>query len=526
MDNSSTTFAAKTLTDKNTPQASWQRISPIALLYFLIKLLKELVGNFVYLLPALYIGYNHLIENPSFWLPITLAVIAVILLIVFLKFYFFKFRLHNNTIEIRSGVLAKKHINLPFSRIQNVKLEQPIYYRPFHYVCMALDTAGSHKQEAKVVALNIDFAEQLKKAILQTHQTAATNKDQQDIAEEKTVTTSNNTEKILNQRSLLDLVIHGMSNNRVWIFLGGLAPFFDNIANYIIHWLDNLGVNTEQLFSLTDKPWWQVSLYALTLTLMILLPITLFSILGAILSFYNFTLTKVNDRYIRRSGLLTKHEVTMKLSRLQMIIRQQDWLDKLLKRINLRFEQNQSLENKLDANAYNNKIIVPSITESQCQALIDDAYPDNQLKHITFTGISKRYLLRHIGYILLPIYLGLSCFFYLNDKSIMILLLTPIFILLSLVIFLRWRRWGFAIDNNYLYVQSGAIGLDQRIFPLYKIQQTRFKQSIFLRKHQLCHIRLILASGNVTIPYMKQAEGYNIIDNCLYIVEKSRRSWM
>jgi len=504
---------------------SWQRVSPIALLYFLVKFIKGLVSNFVYLLPALYVSYNHIVKNPTLWLPIVLAVLCLIFILVFLKYYFFKFRIYNNNLEIRSGVFAKKHINLPFERIQNIKLEQPIFYRPFNVVCLLLDTAGSHKQEANIVALNLHDAEQLKKVILTNHQKSTLNN-----ATKNSTTPCNKPElaqeRILNTRALFDLILHGLSNNRVWIFLGGLAPFFDEIAEYVTQWLLSLGINIEQILMFNDKPWWQIGFYAFTLTLIILVPISLLSILGAVLSFYNFTLSKIGDRYIRRSGLLTKQEVTMKLSRLQMVIRQQDWLDRLFKRMNVRFEQNQSLENKLNTSAYANKIIVPSVTEKQCQALIDDAYPDNQLQQITFKAISKRYLLRNIGYILLPLYLLLAGFLYINDKTLLLALISPLFAFFTLVIYLRWRRWGYAYDNNYFYLRSGAIGIAIKIFPLYKVQQSQYKQSIFLRKHQLCHVRLVLASGSVVIPYIMQQDGYCLIDNILYIVEETPRSWM
>jgi putative membrane protein len=519
----------------------WQRISAIALIYFLVKTIQKLVGNIVYIIPALIAGYSHIIDNPTLWLPIFIAVILFILVLVFLTFYFFQYRLAEQHIEIRSGILAKKHINLPFDRIQSVKLEQPFYYRPFNSVCLILDTAGSHKQEAKVVALDIAFAEQLKQQILsisQKKQNTATDTDTDTDTEDNSTTESNNEaqkninvisnnrEKILNTRSLNDLIIHGLSNNRVWLFLAGLAPFFDNIASYIGEWLTGLGINTEQLFSIVDKSWWQLSLYALTLTFMVLLPITLFSIFGAILSFYNFTLSKLDDRYIRRSGLFTKHEVTLKLSRLQMVIRQQDWLDLLLTRINLKFEQNQNPGDNLHAGAHNNKIIVPSVKANECQALIDDVYPDNNLATINFTAISKRYLKRNLLYILLPCYMILTAILVFTAQSSLLLWITPVFIFLATLTFMRWRRWGYAQDSNYIYIRKGAFGVDYLCFPTFKLQQSRFKQSIFLRKHQLCSVQLILASGAVTIPYIKQNAGYNLINKSLYQVEQSRRSWM
>jgi len=529
MDNSEDLLIEQTESSTNTEQ-QWQRISPIALIYFMVAIVKNLIGNFIYIIPAIIAGYSHLKENPTLWFPIFIVVVCLLITSIFLTFYFFQYRLTNQHIEIKSGVFARKHINLPFDRIQNVKLEQPIYYRPFNSTCLILDTAGSNKQEAKVVAINIDFAEHLKQQILAVHKTTADqfSTDTKDLNPQEHSKDEANaqTEIVLNKRNLSDLIIHGLSNNRVWIFLAGLAPFFDNIARSVDNWLTGLGINTEQLFSIADKSWWQISFYALTLTFLILLPITLFSVFGAIISFYDFTLSKLGDRYIRRSGLLTKHEVTMKLSRLQMVIRQQDWLDILLKRINVKFEQNQAPGQNLQAGAQNNKIIIPSVRENECRALINDVYPDNNLLNITFNPISKRYLKRNLGYILLPIYVALVSFFIYVDKPQIIAWLTPFFAFVTLLIVMKWRRWGYAKDENYIYVRKGAFGVDYYCFPLFKVQQSQFKQSVFLRKHQLCTVQFILASGSVAIPYINQQSGYELIDSSLYQVEQSKRSWM
>lgn len=514
----------------NSTEQQWQRISPIALVYFMVAIVKNLINNFVYIIPAIIAGYSHVKENPSLWFPIFIIVVCLLFTSMFLTFYFFQYRLTKQHIEIKSGIFAKKHINLPFDRIQNVKLEQPIYYRPFNSTCLILDTAGSNKQEAKVVAINIDFAENFKQQILAVNQKTADqfSADTNDInIHERSKDNINcQTEIILNKRNLTDLIIHGLSNNRIWIFLGGLAPFFDNIARNVGNWLTGLGINTEQLFSIADKSWWQISFYALTLTLLILLPITLFSVFGAIISFYGFTLSKLDDRYIRRSGLLTKHEVTMKLSRLQMVIRQQDWLDILLKRINVKFEQNQAPGQNLHVGAQNNKIIVPSVRDNECQALINNVYPDNNLANINFISINKRYLKRNFAYLLLPTYSVIASFFIFVNKPQIIIWLTPLFLFITLLIIMRWWRWGYAIDENYIYVRKGAFGVDYYCFPLFKVQQTVFKQSIFLRKHQLCNITFVLASGSVSIPYIKQCDGYNIMNKTLYKVEETRRSWM
>ncbi|XQW84036.1 PH domain-containing protein [Thalassotalea piscium] len=511
----------------------WQRISPIAMLYFIVKIFVGLLGNIVYITPALIFGYKEIMANPHIWLPITLLVMLLILLGTFLSFYFFQYRLSNGHIEIRSGVFSKKHVNLPFNRIQNVKLEQPLYYRPFNYTCMQLDTAGSQKQEAKVVALKLDFAEALKREILAAHesQTDVTNESlHSDVKTQNSSQTTDDipssNEKILNTRSLSDLVIHGLSNNRIWIFLGGLAPFFDDIGESLVSFFLQFGIDIETLFVIADKAWWQIGLFALTLTFMAMLFLSMLSVAGAILSYYNFTLSKVGDRYIRRSGLLTKHEVTMRLSRLQMIIKQQDWLDVLLKRINVKFEQSNPYGQNFQQGAGNNKIIVPSVKADECEMLVDDVYPTNQLASIHFQSISKRFLLRHIGYFLTPLYASLVIALVYHGQFPLILGATLVYGAISGLIFCRWLRWGYAVDKEFIYIRKGMLGVDYYCFPIYKVQQTQFIQSWFLKRNKLCSITFILAAGGQKIPFISEALGYTLIDTALYQVESSKRSWM
>jgi len=505
----------------------WQRISPIAILYFLAKFFTVFLSNIFVFLPALYLGYDNFIANPHLWLPIALGVLTLIGISTFLSFYFFQYRLHQDHIEIRSGVISKKHVNLPFAKIQNVKLEQPVYYRPFGYTCLQLDTAGSSKQEAKVVALKIDFAEKLKTEILAQHKIAGEITSQENRETLATTADSDqNNEVILNTRSMTDLVIHGITNNRIWIFFGGLAPFFDDFGRYIVDFFQGLGIDLEKFLTIADKPMWQIGLYALTLTFIILLPFTLFSIAGSIITFYNYTLSKVGDRYIRRSGLLTKYEVTMRFARLQMVVRQQDWLDVILKRINLKFEQSNSSVNQYQAGAQNNRIVVPSIKPEECLALIKDVYPNNKMMQINYQSISKRFLLRNLVYILTPLFLLPSGFSIAIDKTSLLMAITPIYLFISLLIFMRWFRWGYAKDEDFIYIRKGYFGVDYYCFPIFKTQQVQFKQSWFQKRHQLSSVRIVLAAGAQDIPFIEQALAYTLLDNTLYQVESTKKSWM
>ena len=515
----------------------WQVLSPVAILYFTVSLFKHLFGNLIYLIPVLAVSYKSVFEHPLIWLPGILVFFILLTFFAFVSFKVYRYRLTVDSIEIRSGIFSKKHLNLPFIRVQNIKIEQPVYYRLTGHACLQLDTAGSAKNEAILVAIKLDFAQQLKTRIqsqIQHHAIMDPQQDNKSAAtpefEVESASRQIEHENIINQRNLSDLIIHGISSNRIWIFLGGLAPFYGKVFESVSEWLTSLGINITELFNLQTHSVLEIGLYVLSLTMLVVLVLVSFSVVGAIVSFYGYTLSKQGDKYIRRSGLFTKHEVSMRLSRLQMIVQKQDWLDVLLKRIDLKFEQTNSFSKNQDASASNNKIIVPSIKLEESQALIDDAYPNNSLNRLIcnngFESISKRFILRNIMLLLMPTWLLITFATLVNNKLMIAVLFSLFFIGLCALVVLRWKRWGIARDENFVYLRKGLIGIDYYCFPIYKLQQTQFKQTLLMKKRQLATVKFVLASGTLKVPMINQKLAYKLIDEGLYQVESSQKSWM
>jgi len=151
-------------------QGQWLKLSPVAIIYFAVQFVKDVGNNLIYLLPAILVGYNQFSENGLAIISGLAALLLFVAISALLKFYFYQYRLTDGRVQIHSGVFQKNHIDLPFERIQNVRFEQPIFYRPSNHVCMLLDTAGSSKLEAKIIALSKGVAESLKQEVL-SHKT-------------------------------------------------------------------------------------------------------------------------------------------------------------------------------------------------------------------------------------------------------------------------------------------------------------------------------------------------------------------
>lgn len=68
---------------------------------------------------------------------------------------------------IRSGILQKDRLELPFARIQNITVKEPFYFRPLGLVILNMDSAGSAQKEVGIAALSLAKAATIKDTIEQ-----------------------------------------------------------------------------------------------------------------------------------------------------------------------------------------------------------------------------------------------------------------------------------------------------------------------------------------------------------------------
>ncbi|AMJ99486.1 hypothetical protein AVL55_15765 [Alteromonas macleodii] len=521
----------------------WQRLSLISILYFTIRNFTNSAQVLIYSIPALAISFNiwDNLLSPEVLIGAGILFLSTSVSGV-ISFLMYKFRVHNQHVEIHHGVFQRRYTNLPLWRIQNVKIERPFYYRPFGYALVVLDTAGSGKEEAKIVAVPEDYAEALKKQVL--YEKALHDEGDldclpnEDLSDEqsssfptprtraKAVDSSHSNEEVLNRRSVKDIIIHGITNNRVWIILGAAAPFYDDVFGLVSEWLADKGLQLNQLVGEQTVAWWQFGLYAFVILMMLMALVALLSVGGALFTFYGYTLSRTGDRYIRRSGLLNKLEVSMRASRIQMITAKQDWLDKILKRVNLYFEQNSTAGQQMQELMSPNKLIVPSVTEDEAFALSQEVMPGCDLRGQDYQTISKRFI---TFWLLAGWTLPFITFFTIGAVSshldIMLGSLV-VFSAVSLLLTLRWWRWGIAYDSKYVYIRRGRIGIDYQCFEPYKAQQVIVKQSVFMKLRKQATVKFVLASGAVTVPFLPEDYVNKLADSVLFEVESTRRSWM
>lgn len=243
------------------------------------------------------------------------------------------------------------------------------------------------------------------------------------------------------------------------------------------------------------------------------------------MSLYDFKLYAGKNIYQRNSGLLNKHEIQVKKSRVQALRYVQNWMDKIVGRLVLILEPFNASGGQPAAASIMQKILVPSINDVEFDALAKHVYPTFTLQKDAFKPISKYYLVRKLYMVVLPLLMA-GCAIAIVSKQFELLVFAPLALLLMPLFYFRWRRYGWAQCDDYLIVRSGFIGVEYFVFPRHKVQQVKVYQSIFLKRKQLASVQFVLASRAAFIPFINERDAHALTNNTLCEVEMGGRSWM
>ena len=454
-----------------------------------------------------------------------LLLLLLILVPALLRYSHFRYQLLEEGIQVRQGVLFKKQLNLKFKRIQNINIKHPFYFRPLNLVTLKIDGAGSEGDEVHLAALTLENAE----AIRQTVQAKKTQADNIVTGESADAQQAGKQEQAIDDnqafytRSLADLVIHGLTNNRAWMVVGGVAgilqPTSFSVADAINFLQDLAGslTGSESIAGLLT-----VIIVSLVLAVAV---IAILSVVGSIIAYYGFTLYRSDRSLMVHRGLINKQEINMRKSRVQSIYFRQDWLALVLKRVNIIFEQISHDTHEVAGVENSKKILVPSVGESERTELAREIFNMPDVNDLEFQPISKRYFYKHVViwsiiYAAVPVIVDITSV--LNGLAVLL----AIWLLHVFLLYLHWLRAGLARANDYVVVRKGIVGIDYIVFPAYKLQVVDHVQSLLMKRHSLSDVIFHTASRTARVAYLPTEFVKELLDYCLYSVESDSRSWM
>lgn len=502
----------------------WQRLSPLSIIYFVIKHIVDAVRGSIQTIaiaPAAIIattGDNRWVILAVFALALSIGLIAISVV----SFFKFRFRIEGDKFLIRSGVFVRKRLSLSFDRIQNVGFREPIYFRPFGLIIMGLESAGSSSEEVSLGGVSRALGQAIRKHILEYKV-----REQLTISEQNPVSQLNSTdnavrpvEEELLKQPISELVRYGLSNNNIWVFAGIGAALLSQMK----WWESAILIDTFD----SVEAFIGTGLIALTLLIMTGALLTLFlimaaSVVGAVIVNYNYRLTYADKRFHRTRGLLERQETSLPEVKIQNITIAQPLIAKLLQRSHITVGQI-GFKSKNDNNR-GKKFIIPSVQEDFSNALTQRLYAGTSIHRSKLNAISKKFIARHVLFSVLPIALIVAGFWiYPLGWLAVIPLFAPV--VATPIIMLRWKRYGYADDGDVGLVQSGFFGHQKTVFPFHKVQSVQITRTPGQLRSGLATLRIMLAGKTAIIPYMANEDANQWRDRILYVVETTNKPWM
>ncbi|WP_286830840.1 MULTISPECIES: PH domain-containing protein [Kordiimonas] len=507
---------------------AWNRLAPAAIIHFIIKFVIGFAKNGIQ--NVAYLGGIAIFTGDNRWFILgAIAAVAGAALLVggILSYLNFRFRLDGQTFLIHRGVLNKKRLTLSFDRIQNVVVKEPFYFRPFGLVALALESAGSSDEEVSLAGIPTSLAQDIRRAVLERRSkpaaTAPTSERSESEGPDVAPQTKTEDSELLLAQPVSELARYGLSNNNIWVVAGiAVGAIFQQFDA----WEEDAEAFIEaSVIPVTGDDSTILGLLFAAGLLTVLLLLTLFSVIGAIIVYYRFRLLYADGRYHRETGLFERLETSVPETKVQSLQINQPWPALLLGRWHLVMKQVGFGGTNNPAQNRKSNFIIPSVLPAFYQALSNRLFGQMDWQTMQLRAISRFYVWKTVFYFaLLPAMLATIPLAANVGMAGLAPLLLP-FLAIPFVI-LRHARFGYWSDGKVAVVRQGFVGTRMTVFPFHKAQTVSLTQSPSQRRWQLATLKVQLAGQTLTIPYMPLADAEAWRDRILYEVETSRKAWM
>lgn len=495
---------------------TWQRVSPIAMVYFALKTLRALVHLWPTLIPLVAGGESVRQWFFTWGIP---AVIFLVLLGVVLHWWFFSFAIEEKRLTLRSGVFNRTRLSLDFERVQQADIAHPFYFRPFNLATLGLESAGSSQQEVDVPGIPIAMAESLRKNILEQQLQAGTGEQ---TLNSDTGTPHKTAPDYQLNLNAAEIVRYGLMHNSLLYLAPLAAPFGQYLGPVFEQSLMQL--EASQWYSLFN--WLSTNLaisIGVVLAVFAVLVGTTFlfglSVILALFRFWNFELTRVGERYQSRAGLTTIRTRGFKTHKLQKVTLTQGLIAKCLKRYTVHISKAGGGVAVQTPQSQDKHFLVPVVDWLNWLLLRDELnMPAARWRRVH--SFSWRF--PFVVYSALICTLSAAFAIAFGPWALLGLLLLPLAFFINRRL---WRQKGYFYNGEWLAWRKGFIGFSEQWLPVGKLQKIEVCETPLKRWVGLCDLQVLGADGKVSLVCLPKAEAHRLRDGLLTGVVMYKKPW-
>lgn len=455
-----------------------RRLHPMSWLFVLIQQLKQ------FIVPILVLFLFGRGDRNDLWGLVAICILGAISL---WQYYTYRFRIGDDSLQIRSGMLQRSLRQIPFARIHNVALHQTLLHRIFGVAEVRLESAGGIKPEAEMRVLKYDDALALE-ALVRRRRGGAKPAAAGDVA----FRTEMDAGDLLLTLTPADIVRLGLISNRGMVVLGGafaaLSQFNpDLLSDLVTHWgrvvfgmVGTYGRGHE-------------AMAMVTLALLFVIAIRMFSVLLAVLQYSGYRLEEHGRRLTLERGLLTRLRTSTPRKRIQSWTLREGMLHRLFRRRTLEVST-AVLDNGSHSQPRSLREVAPVATPERCEELIRHLMPEVQWPMPGWRPLHRLTAWRlFLPQCLLTASIGAVAFWKFGGLGLALVCLW-----LPWAGYLAWqnaRHAGYAIDDRLIATRSGWWTRQWRFAEIHKLQAIRIGQSPIDRRLGTATLLLDTAGG-------------------------------
>jgi putative membrane protein len=428
-------------------------------------------------------------DDGWFGTPVILAIVGAMVVRALWHQWTFRYGFGARGLVIREGLIFRNVRQIEYSRIENIDTERGPLHRLLDVAQVRVQTSTGGKPEALISVLDLGAVQEMRQRVF-----ADTRPTPDAVNEPK--------EPTLLHLPPMELVRYGLIDNRGLILVAAGAGLLQQAGVFrvdrevIDHWL-----HSSSLAGIAGLGIAMQIMLALAVIISALIVVRILSVVLALISLHEFTLTRHDGDLRVRYGLLTKIALTLRTRRIQAVHQSESPLHRLFGRVSLNVDlagDSGDEAEQRNPERMKTRWLAPVCPTTAAPALIASALPvfdpgaapDWQP---LAPGAGSR-IFRRSALVSLLIIAG-PAWWYSHWAAVISM---PVVIALAWMhahLYVKYTRW--ALEREVLLFQSGWLMRRLTIVPRDRVQTLNVSTSPFDRRRHMASLSVDTAGGSL-----------------------------
>ncbi len=424
-------------------------------------------------------------DDGWFGTPAVLAIVGAMLIRALWHQWTYRYGFGARGLVIREGLIFRNVRQIEYQRIENIDTERGPLHRLLNVAHVRVQTSTGGKPEALISVLDLDAVQEMRQRVFADTRPTAQAPE----------------EPPLLHLPPMELVRYGLIDNRGMILIAAgagilqQAGFFRVNREVIDHWLHSSALTGVAGLGMPLQI--MLGLFAIISALIVL---RILSVVLALTTLHDFTLTRHDGDLRARYGLLTKIALTLRTRRIQTVHQTESVLHRLFGRVSLDVDlagDSGGQEEQRNSGRMKTRWLAPVCPPAAAPALIASALPifdpgappDWQ----PLAPGARSRLFRRSALVSLLIVAGPG-WWYLREAAVFGV---PIVVALAWMhahLYVKYTRW--ALEREVLLFRSGWLTRRLTIVPRDRVQTLNVSTSPFDRRRHMASLTVDTAGGS------------------------------